>query len=134
MPMDGNIDKMNKLILTIFLVLIATPTWAEYKFAQDWHWQDTVLEGVFSAEVAVDLGQTLYQSEHPNQYEEMNPLLPKHPSKNQVWEDMVIGAGLHALVSMALPKKYRTWWQGTTIILEGANVIHNKSIGIGWSW
>ena len=125
---------MNKLFLAIFLILIASPAWAEYKFADQWNWQDSVLEGVFAAEVAVDLGQTLYQSEHPKQYEEMNPLLPRHPSKDQVWGACIIGAGLHAVVSMALPKKYRTWWQGTTIILEGTNITRNKSIGIGWSF
>ena len=134
---------MKTILLIIFLMIIASPVYAEYKFAEDWHWQDTTLEGVFAAEVAVDLGQTLYQSEHPNQYEEVNPLLPKHPSKNQVWEDMVIGAGLHTLISLALPKHLyikgvdihpRLSWQSISITLEGANVVHNKSIGIGWSW
>ena len=125
---------MNKLFLAIFLILIASPAWAEYKFADQWNWQDSVLEGVFAAEVAVDLGQTLYQSEHPNQYEEMNPLLPRHPSKDQVWGACIIGAGLHAVVSMALPKKYRTWWQSLTIMLEAGNIIRNKSIGIGMAF
>jgi hypothetical protein len=125
---------MNKLILTIFLILIASPALAEYKFAQDWHWQDIVLEGAFAAEVAVDLGQTLYIEEHPKEYYELNPFLPRHPTKDQVWGACIIGAGLHAIVSMALPKKYRTWWQGTTIVLEGANIVRNKSIGIGMSF
>ena len=124
---------MNKLILTVFLILISSPAWA-YQFAQDWHWQDTALEGAFTAEVVVDLGQTLYISEHPKEYYELNPLLPRHPSKDQVWCACIIGAGLHAIVSMALPKKYRTWWQGTTIVLEGANIVRNKSIGIGMSF
>jgi hypothetical protein len=139
---------MNKLILTIFLILIASPALAEYKFAQDWHWQDTVLEGAFAAEVAVDLGQTLYIEEHPKEYyEAVNPFLPRHPTKDQVWGACIIGAGLHAIVSMALKPVYhieigdwkhdfhaRTWWQGTTIVSEGGNTIRNKTVGIGWGF
>jgi hypothetical protein len=121
--------------ILLLLFLSAVPAHAEYHFAQNWNWKDSVLEAVFTAEVAVDLGQTLYIEEHPKEYyEAVNPFLPRHPAKGQVWEAMAIGAGLHALVSMALPKKYRTWWQGTTIILESVNITHNKAIGIGWGF
>ena len=125
---------MKEVIRALILILLFAAPGHAYQLAEGWNWKDSVAEAVFTAEVAVDLGQTLYISEHPNQYEEMNPLLPIHPSKNQVWGACIIGAGLHAVVSMALPKKYRTWWQGTTIILEGANITRNKSIGIGWSF
>src|SRR5664280_540490 len=127
-------DNMDKLILTIFIIVIACPAQA-YQFAEGWNWEDSVLEGIFTAEVVVDLNQTLYISEHPNQYyEAVNPLLPRHPTKDQVWGACIIGAGVHALVSMALPKKYRTWWQGATIVLEGVNITRNNKIGIGWGF
>ena len=125
---------MKEVIRVLMLIILfAVPAHA-YQLAEGWNWKDSVAEAVFTAEVAVDLGQTLYISEHPKEYYELNPLLPRHPSKDQVWGACIIGAGLHAVVSMALPKKYRTWWQGTTIILEGANITRNKSIGIGWSF
>ena len=139
---------MKKLLLIITILLYCVPAHADYHFAEAWNWKNSALEGVFIAEVAVDLGQTLYSSEKPNEYyEAVNPFLPRHPSKNQVWEACIIGAGLHALVSMALKPVYhieiwdykkdfyaRTWWQGTTIILEGANITRNKAIGIGFAF
>ena len=126
---------MKKLLLIITILLYCVPAHADYHFAEAWNWKNSALEGVFIAEVAVDLGQTLYSSEKPNEYyEAVNPFLPRHPSKNQVWEACIIGAGLHALASAALPTKYRTWWQGTTIILEGANITRNKAIGIGFAF
>ena len=132
---DNFIAVMKKLLLIITILLYCVPAHAGYKFADQWNWKNSALEGVFIAEVAVDLGQTLYISENPNEYyESVNPFLPRHPSKNQVWEACIVGAGLHALVSAALPPKYRTWWQGTTIILEGANITRNKAIGIGFAF
>jgi len=119
----------------------------QYHFAEAWGWKDSVLEGILFAETAVDFGQATYGAEHPNEYKENNPFLPKHPSKNQIIGACIIGAVSHAVISAALKPVYhveigsyktdfhaRRWWQGVTITLEGANVIRNKTIGIGWSW
>jgi hypothetical protein len=73
---------MNKLILTVFLILIASPVQAEYRFAQDWTKTDTVLEAVYAGLTIVDWGQTRDIAKHPQQYSEMNPLLGKHPYYN----------------------------------------------------
>jgi hypothetical protein len=127
------------LFVLVMVVVCCKPAHA-YEFADKWNWKDSVLEGVFAFEVAIDLGQTLYASENPKDYYEwLNPFLPKHPAKNQVWEACIGGAVLHVLISLALPKHLyikdfdlhpRSSWQGTTITLEGANDIHNKAIGI----
>jgi hypothetical protein len=131
-----------KLSVILFLVLFAYPAQAGYRFADQWNWKDTLLEGAFTAEVFVDLGQSLYHID-THEYSEINPFLPKYPSKNQIWEACIIGSAAHALISLAVPKHLlingidyhpRAWWQGTTLIIEGGNITRNKSLGIGWTW
>jgi len=92
--------------------------------------------------ILVDLGQSLYHID-THEYKENNPFLPRHPSKNQVWEACIISAVSHGLISMVLPKHLeingidyhpRTVWQGMTLVLEGGNIARNRSLGIGWTW
>jgi hypothetical protein len=115
--------------IILISILIAAPAQA-YRLGDGWNWKNSVAESVFAMEVGIDMGQTIYISDHP-EYREINPLLHKHPSHAEAISACIIGAGVHALVSAALPTKYRAWWQGTTIIIEGANITRNKAIGIG---
>ena len=115
-----------------------------YKFAEGWTWKDTALQGVFLVETAIDLGQTLDIAKRPGEYyEAINPFLPRHPTEGQVWVWMLASAGVHTLVSMALPPKAeifgyeirpRLLWQGVSIVAEGANITRNACIGLRVSY
>jgi hypothetical protein len=120
---------VNKLILTVFLILIASPAWA-YTFADQWSKTDTAFEAVYAGLTIVDWGQTRDIAKHPQQYSEMNPLLGKHPSLDKV--DILIPTGIvaHGIISMALPPKYRRYWQVIFIGIEGVAVLQNYNAGL----
>jgi hypothetical protein len=135
---------MKKLFLALIILLLATPAMADYKFAENWNWKNTVLEGAFVAASLVDLSQSFYIVDHPVQYYEgINFLLPKHPTREQFYF-MIGGITLvHAGISLVLPMEAeifgykwnpRLWWQTTTLVLEVSNDIRNACIGIGVSY
>jgi len=120
---------MNKLILIIFLILIACPAYAEWKFADQWTKTDTALESMYAGLTIVDWGQTRNMIKEGG-YHEINPLLGRHPSLDEV--DILIPAAIvaHGLISMALPPKYRIYWQAVFIGIEGFTVLSNYNIGL----
>lgn len=128
--------------LTIIFVTVCLPygvARAEYKFAENWTWQDTAWQGAFVAVLAADWTQTRYIAKNPDKYHETNPILGKHPSTSQV-DTYMAGCVLgHTLISLALPPKAeifgytinpRRIWQGVWIGIEAGYVIHNTSIGV----
>ena len=50
-----------------------------------WDEGNTVLQVPMTVVIAMDLGTTLDITRHPDRYEEVNPLLGKHPPQNRVW-------------------------------------------------
>ena len=78
----------------------------------------------------VDWGQTLDIADNPNEYQEVNPLMGKHPSRGKVNIYMASSALLHPLVTYLIPHKWRWYWIGGTIVTSGACVINNNSIGL----
>ena len=66
---------------------------------------DTARQLVFSGTLLTDWSLTDYAARHPEEKEEINPLLGKHPSSGSV-AVYFTGCGIgHALVSAALPQK-----------------------------
>jgi hypothetical protein len=95
---------------------------------------DIMLEGTWIGLHTIDWMQTRYIAIHPDQYEELNPVLGHHPGIGKVNAYFAAGMVLHPLVSYLLPKPYRTWWQGITIGMSGACVGKNLSIGVRMKW
>jgi len=120
---------MNKLILIIFIILISCPVQA-YTFAEQWTKTDSALEAVYIGSTIIDWGQTRDIAKHPQEYHEINPVLGRHPSLDTV--DILIPAGIvaHGIISMALPPKYRIYWQAVFIGIEGFTVLSNYNIGL----
>lgn len=134
---------MNKLILTIFLILIACPVQA-YQFAENWTKTDTVYEVAFLTVTTLDWAQTHSMAKADwvwdgHSHSEMNPLLGSKPSKEKV--DFMIPAGmvLHVLIAVALPPHFdiggfdihpRRAWQLIWIGIETGATINNASGGI----
>jgi hypothetical protein len=98
--------------------------------ADPWSKQDIALEGIYLALKTIDMGQTLDIAAQPDKYYEVNPVLGRHPSKSAVYAYFLTTSLLHIGITNVLPTKYRPWFQGVTIGLSGACVIHNYSIGL----
>ncbi len=111
-----------KTFLALAMILcLASPVKADYKFAEKWSTQDTILQITVGIAFGIDYIQTMQRAvNHPDQWEETAPWLPKHPTNGQVTTVFVVGYGLHTLVSLALPPKYRPYWQGAFIVTETA--------------
>lgn len=122
---------MRKLIVILAIILFLPISAHAYKFAENWTKTDTAYQGVVITALAVDMAQTLYISNNPNEYYEMNPLLGKHPSNDKVIGYFLSGMVAHTIGAMALPPTYRRIWQCVFIGVEGLVIGHNYSIGVG---
>jgi len=95
-----------------------------------WRWTktDTILELTFVALTTVDCMQTSWF--RARGFVEENPLLGPTPSQRDI--DIGIGAAVlgHLMVAAALPKPYRSAWQGMGIGVEISAVTWNKSLGV----
>jgi hypothetical protein len=116
-----------KTLLVIILVLIPS-------MAMSWDSKDTYYQGAVVSALLIDMGQTLHIADNPNKYYEMNPLLGKHPSKEQVVGYFMGGIVAHTLIAMALPQDYRRVWQCVWIGIEGAVIYNNYNIGVKIAW
>jgi hypothetical protein len=129
------------LFVFIFLLICSSVSQAEYKFAQNWSWADTTLEGTFIVLAVIDWGQTrnLVQKGRT----EINPLLGKHPSLDEVNILIPLGIVAHGLIAMSLKPVYhfevfsykfdipaRRWWQIGFIGIEGVAVWNNCNAGL----
>lgn len=95
-----------------------------------WDRQDIALEATWQVLHAIDWGQTLDIAAQPTRYHEINPILGEHPSRSTVNLYMGVGALLHLGITHVLPKRCRPYFQGITIGLSGACVLHNFNIGL----
>jgi hypothetical protein len=120
---------MKKLVLIFLLILIPYPVQA-YQFCENWTKTDTSFESIYVGLTIIDWGQTRDIAKHPQQYSEMNPFLGKHPSLDKVDTIIPLGIVAHGLVSMALPPKYRRYWQVLFIGGEIAAVWNNYNVGL----
>lgn len=118
---------MKKLVLIFLLILIPYPVQA-YQFCEDWTKTDTVFEVVYGALTTIDWGQT--RSDVSDKYREMNPILGNRPLRREIDTLIPLGIVAHGLISMALPPKYRRYWQVIFIGGEIAAVWNNYNVGL----
>jgi hypothetical protein len=114
-------------ILLVILVVVLTPAISS---SAELDKTGLLLEGVWQTLHIADWGQTLDVARNPYDYHEINPIMGRHPSVGNVNIYMGMSALVHAGISYALPKKYRTYWQSISIVVTGALVVHNNSIGL----
>lgn len=121
-------------VVTAALLCVVVPAKAE-----SWNTEEAVLEVVWQGLHLLDWGTTLDIVSRPDEYHEINPILGDHPSRGKVNLYMGLGAVLHPLVTHVLPRdaevfglsfKPRRIWQGVTIMVSGACVANNFSIGL----
>lgn len=153
---------MKKIILVVVLVMMmgssgfANPL--QFMWGQDdqWLWQDTLIQGIFTSLMLIDWRQThdviteketVYQSGdvvdqngtvigswhykyERYKYNEKNPILGEHPSKKKLafyMSSMIIG---HNLIAYILPRPYREIWQAAGIGIEITSIANNYSAGV----
>jgi len=99
-------------------------------FAEDnrtWTRFDTAMEATTAVTLALDWNQTIRIAAAGR---EINPYLGPHPARHTVNTYFASCIVLHAAVAYALPKPYRTIWQGVFIMVE-AKVVRDN-IRLGW--
>jgi hypothetical protein len=131
---DISVAAWNAALIALLIGMILALVMVSSAHAGDrtWTGKDTALEATYLVLRAMDWQQTLYIAEHPVYYER-NILLGKHPTPSQVNQYMALIAISHVVISYALPKTWRTWFQGITIIEVGATVQCNRERGLAIS-
>ena len=116
----------------IFLAMLAFSSVAIG--AEEWFGElsreELIAETAFVGLAILDWNQTIQVAKHPDRYSETNPVIGKHPSVERVNLLMPAGIVLHALVTYALPRKYRPFWQYVWIGEETACVYQNWKSGL----
>lgn len=115
-----------KYLLTLLVLLILSST----SYATDvWTKKDTTYQAICLTLKAVDWLQTKEIARNPNYYE-LNPILGKYPSQNEVDLYFASTAIAHTIIAYYLPKKYRRIWQCVFIGIQAGCVGHNINAGI----
>lgn len=123
-------------LLTILLILFSTPAQAvnwnnplEKFYAEPLTKKDKYSIVAFNVIQTIDMLQTFEIVDNPAYYE-TNPILGKHPSKEQVLGYFVLRGIGHYHVTKIIPEKYRGVWHTFSIVANLDTIQNNHSIGI----
>lgn len=121
---------MSTIKITLLVAAILT-TSSPARAADAWSKQDVALLATYATVHAMDWGQTLYVTRHPDQFKETNPMFGSgHPSEGRVNTVMAAQLAIIAAATHYMPAKHRPWFQCITIGLRSAIVGWNYSIGV----
>ena len=102
----------------------------EFSFAENWTKGDTYREIVFLSLHFLDWQTTLDVAKQPQDYQEYNPILGKHPTVSEVNNYFLLTGATHIILSYYLPNEYRRAFQYITIGISGTAVTNNLSCGL----
>ena len=95
-----------------------------------WSRADVERQIAWSTFQTIDWLQTRYIATHPEQFNEINPLLGRHPGLGSVnWIFIPITLATPLVVDQ-LPSRWRPWLQWPGLVFEGTVVGRNAAIGI----
>ena len=114
------------LVAILSFLVFAQPSQA----ADKWTKEDIAWQVGYTALHVIDWGQTRYIARHPWKYDELNPILGKHPSVSKVDKYFAITLVGHTVISHFLPRKYRRIWQHVSVGVEAGVVVRNYNAGI----
>lgn len=134
--MRGSFILMLAFVVTIITARGATA--GELKLVpDDWREIDTKRQVAYTVIAIMDAGTTADIRNHDD-IEEKAPItrqvLGRNPEPTETalyFTGMAIG---NYVVSAVLPPKYRSYWQNTTIIVNGGIVANNYRIGLRWGF
>jgi hypothetical protein len=86
---------------------------------------------VFTGLKLADFSQTMKIADNPDDYYELNPILGKHPSREDVIFYFVGTYVAETALAYLLPDEYRPWFQYLLIGSSAICVGNNLSIGLG---
>jgi hypothetical protein len=130
------------LLIAAAVVVLAAPARAEESLpatfsparSEDlnaWTKTDTALQAIVLAELAVDRAQTREaQTRRQPELGWARTFIGTHPSHTQTDTYFAACALLHTAIAVALPKPYRTIWQGVWIGIEHEAISTNTNVGI----
>jgi len=93
--------------------------------------EQKVLQGTYLGVHAIDWSQTRTIAKNPDEFYEINPLMGKHPSTEEVDAYMAASALLHTGITMSLPSEYRKYWFGGSFVVKLNLINMNINAGIG---
>lgn len=118
---------MNKLAIIIFFILGFI--FCKTSHSQEWTTEQKQLAGIATALHIIDWGQTRYIAKHPDQFKELNPLLPDHPSLSQVNKYFIISSLIIGSAAHLLPE-YRSTLLKMYIGVQIINTTRNFTLGL----
>ena len=95
-----------------------------------WDEGNTVLQVPKTILTAMDLGTTLDITRHADKYNEVNPILGKHPSQDKVWKYFITAYIITTGITYVLPSRWSHGFQMGMIGVEAYWVNHNLRIGL----
>jgi hypothetical protein len=110
--------------MKILILIILFPAIASAQYFEPFTTQDYVLQSIYTAVTVIDWAQT---KDFVSQgIEERNIILGKYPSQDRI--DILIFSAIvvHGLITYALPRKYRFYWQSPWIVTEYVAVCYTK--------
>ena len=113
--------KLIPIILIILFTGCATDPWTK---------NQKILQGTSTALHMIDWGQTLNIADEPDKYEEMNPIIGKHPSRSRVNTYFALSGLAKIAIAHIMPSEHRKWWLGFNIMISGYCVQNNYRIGV----
>jgi hypothetical protein len=125
----------------MFAVLLATLSLS----AGDWNKVDTAMMSVLVGESVYDVMNTRYRLLNPiegledlppkSHFEELNPLLGKHPSALRLWGSFAVAITAAIVICYFLPTTPRRLSEGFLVGAESLNLTHNALVPghIVWS-
>jgi hypothetical protein len=119
------------IALLIGMILALVIVSSAHANENEWTTLDTSLQAAYSVVHVIDWAQTRNIIKRENEgYYEHNHLLGRKPSVDRVNIYFAATLLLHAGISRALPKDYRTPWQMFWIGVETNQISENYSIGL----
>lgn len=110
----------------LILCLMLAATGAQ---ARDWTESEKRWAMAALSVYAVDMLQTRHIAKNPGQFHEKNPLMPRHPSTNDVHRHFIVGSLVVLGIAHFLPSHRKRFLQVITIGL-GVNVARNFHVGV----
>ena len=125
-------SKLSKiLIISLVSLYLSTSIPASVHAFDPWTTTDKLLLTSSALAMGIDWMQSRKIAGNPDRWGERNPILSRHPSRNQV--DIYFGAAmvLVPVVAHILPGDWRKGFLiGTTVLSVGC-VVHNFGMGVG---
>ena len=112
-----------KSLLIILLVIQGCATNGQ------WTRQDTIMQSLVTASLAIDAVQTADIRHHDdiNEVGLARLALGSDPSSSDTYQYFTSVAITHYLISKILPEKWRTWWQGGALVVQAPVIVSNCS-------